>query len=90
MMFYYAHKTGNVNKNFTYRGMIIDSPGYGYTYAPVKIKREWQKLHNGYLSHAVRLNLARSPDQIESQVPLEYQQRDQPSPMLYHLKLGRR
>lgn len=37
--------------------MIIDSPGYGYTYAPAKIRRQFEILMSCYLSHAVRLNL---------------------------------
>lgn len=37
--------------------MIIDSPGYGYTYAPRKVRDQWSKMMVGYLSHAVRLNL---------------------------------
>ena len=37
--------------------MVIDSPGYGYTYVPVKVKRQWQKMMSMYLSHAVRLSL---------------------------------
>lgn len=38
-------------------GMVIDSPGYGYTYVPVKVKNQFKKLMTMYLSHAVRLNL---------------------------------
>ena len=37
--------------------MVIDSPGYGYTYAPVKVKEQWKKMMSMYLSHAVRLSL---------------------------------
>jgi GTP-binding protein EngB required for normal cell division len=37
--------------------MIVDSPGYGFTTAPVKIKNQYRQLVNGYLSHAVRLSL---------------------------------
>ena len=37
--------------------MVIDSPGYGYTHAPVKVKNQWKKLMQMYLSHAVRLRL---------------------------------
>ena len=38
-------------------GMLIDSPGYGYTSVPVKVKNQFKKLMAMYLSHAVRLNL---------------------------------
>ena len=38
-------------------GMLIDSPGYGHTYVPVKVKNQFRKLMTMYLSHAVRLNL---------------------------------
>ena len=37
--------------------MLIDSPGYGYTSVPVKVKNQFKKVMNMYLSHAVRLNL---------------------------------
>ena len=37
--------------------MLIDSPGYGYTSVPVKVKNQFKKLMAMYLSHAVRLNL---------------------------------
>ena len=37
--------------------MLIDSPGYGYTYVPVKVKKQFKKLMQMYLSHAVRLSL---------------------------------
>ena len=43
--------------NDVWRGLIIDSPGYGHTYAPVKVKNQFKKLMSGYLSHAVRLNM---------------------------------
>ena len=39
------------------QGMVIDSPGYGYTYVPVKVKEQWKKMMSMYLSHAVRLSL---------------------------------
>lgn len=39
------------------KGMIIDSPGYGHTYAPKKVKNQWSKMMVGYLSHSVRLSL---------------------------------
>jgi len=48
------HKNPELNIK---RGMIIDSPGYGYTYAPRKVRDQWSKMMVGYLSHAVRLNL---------------------------------
>lgn len=37
--------------------MVIDSPGYGYTYVPVRVKNQFKKVMAMYLSHAVRLNL---------------------------------
>ena len=37
--------------------MVIDSPGYGYTSVPVKVKNQFKKVMVMYLSHAVRLNL---------------------------------
>ncbi len=39
------------------QGMLIDSPGYGYTSVPVKVKNQFRKTMTMYLSHAVRLNL---------------------------------
>ena len=44
-------------KNENYQGMLIDSPGYGYTYVPVKVKNQFKRLMGMYLSHAVRLSL---------------------------------
>jgi GTP-binding protein EngB required for normal cell division len=38
LQFYICQKSENVNKKMTYRGFIVDTPGYGYTYAPVKVK----------------------------------------------------
>ena len=55
--FYLCKKTVNLKKGEMKRGMVIDSPGYGYTAAPVKIKNQWKKLMTMYLSHAVRLRL---------------------------------
>ena len=40
-----------------WRGFIVDTPGYGYSYVPIKVKNEFKRLVNGYLSHAVRLSL---------------------------------
>lgn len=37
--------------------MIIDSPGYGYTYCPLTVKKQFEKLMTGYLSHGVRCSL---------------------------------
>ena len=39
------------------QGFLIDSPGYGYTSVPVKVKNQFKKVMTMYLSHAVRLNL---------------------------------
>ena len=55
--FYYVQQTYNKRKGFVSRGMVLDSPGYGYTFVPVKIKTQFKKLMAMYLSHAVRLNL---------------------------------
>lgn len=60
MMFYLCQKTQNRKKNDpldVYRGFIVDSPGYGFTYLSAKMKNDLKKLVNGYLSHAVRLQL---------------------------------
>lgn len=60
LMFYLCQKSQYRRKKDpldVYRGFIIDTPGYGYTSLPVKVKNEFKKLTNGYLSHAVRLNL---------------------------------
>ena len=39
------------------KGFIVDSPGYGYTYAPVKVKNQWKRMMANYLSYGVRINL---------------------------------
>mmetsp|Transcript_23436 Transcript_23436/g.31396 ORF Transcript_23436/g.31396 Transcript_23436/m.31396 type:complete len:122 (-) Transcript_23436:359-724(-) len=36
--FFYCKQTLNVRKGITRQGMLIDSPGYGYTSVPVKVK----------------------------------------------------
>jgi len=38
-------------------GMVIDSPGYGYVFAPIALKKKWRQMMFKYLGHAVRLNL---------------------------------
>ena len=38
-------------------GMLVDSPGFGRTAAPVKLKQKWQRMMRKYLSYGVRLNL---------------------------------
>ncbi len=37
--------------------MLIDSPGYGYVFAPLSLKKKWRQVMFKYLGHAVRLNL---------------------------------
>ena len=37
--------------------MVVDSPGYGFTAAPVKLKTLWWKMIQKYLCYGVRLNL---------------------------------
>jgi GTP-binding protein EngB required for normal cell division len=37
--------------------MIIDSPGYGFVFAPIALKKKWRSMMFKYLGHAVRLNL---------------------------------
>ena len=38
-------------------GMLVDSPGYGRTAAPVKLKEKWVRMMRKDLSYGVRLNL---------------------------------
>lgn len=60
MNFYLCEKSTHRNKKNeleVYRKFIVDSPGYGYSYVPVKVKGQFKKLVNGYLSHGVRLSL---------------------------------
>jgi GTP-binding protein EngB required for normal cell division len=38
-------------------GILIDSPGYGYVFAPLKLKKKWKQMMFKYLGHSVRLNL---------------------------------
>ncbi|TNV77125.1 hypothetical protein FGO68_gene9294 [Halteria grandinella] len=51
--FYLAQHSVNKRK----QGFIVDSPGYGYVFAPVNIKKKWQKMVYKYLGYGVRLNL---------------------------------
>ena len=37
--------------------MIIDSPGYGYVFAPIALKKKWRNMMMKYLGYGVRLNL---------------------------------
>lgn len=39
------------------RGIIVDTPGYGYIKAPVKFKEIWKKMLFKYLGFGVRINL---------------------------------
>lgn len=58
--FFLCEKSVHRNKKDpldVFKGFIVDSPGYGHTYVPVKVKSQFKKLMNGYLSHGVRLNL---------------------------------
>lgn len=57
LQFYLCQKSHDVKKNKAWRGFLVDSPGYGFTYAPVRIKNQWKKLMAGYLSHGVRISL---------------------------------
>jgi GTP-binding protein len=36
--------------------MIVDTPGYGFIYAPVKLKEKWRKMLFKYLGFGVRIN----------------------------------
>ena len=39
------------------KGMIVDSPGYGYVVAPIKLKEKWRKMVYKYLGFGVRINM---------------------------------
>ena len=39
------------------QGMIVDSPGYGRTKAPIKLKERWWKMVLKYICYGVRLNM---------------------------------
>ena len=62
--------------------MLIDSPGYGYTYVPVKVKNQWKKMMTMYLSHAVRLNLVLML--VDSKVGLKTSDRDMLEKLNYY------
>ena len=51
--FYHATHRHNKRKS----GMLVDSPGYGRTAAPVKLKEKWWRMVIKYLCYGVRLNL---------------------------------
>lgn len=37
--------------------MLVDSPGYGYVFAPKHFKEKWKKMVYKYLGFGVRINL---------------------------------
>ena len=39
------------------QGMLVDSPGYGRTQAPTKLKEKWYKMLTKYLCFGVRINM---------------------------------
>lgn len=51
--FYLAQHSVNIRK----KGFIVDTPGYGYVFAPVAVKKKWQKMMYKYLGFGVRINL---------------------------------
>ena len=64
--------------------MLIDSPGYGYTYVPVRVKNQFRKLMTMYLSHAVRLNLVLML--VDSKTGLKSSDRDMLEKLHYYQK----
>ena len=52
--FYLARHRAQRKKRY---GMIVDSPGYGRTAAPVKLKEKWSKMVQKYLCYGVRINM---------------------------------
>ena len=64
--------------------MLIDSPGYGYTYVPVKVKNQFKKVMVMYLSHAVRLNLVLML--VDSKTGLKSSDRDMLQKLHYYQK----
>lgn len=53
MNFYLAQHEVNKRK----QGMLVDSPGYGYVFAPVALKKKWRNMMFKYIGFGVRLNL---------------------------------
>lgn len=37
--------------------MIVDTPGYGYVFAPIHLKEKWRKMVFKYLGFGVRINM---------------------------------
>ena len=64
--------------------MLIDSPGYGYTYVPVRVKNQFRKLMTMYLSHSVRLNLVLML--VDSKTGLKSSDRDMLEKLHYYQK----
>jgi len=52
--FYHAKHRHDRKKR---QGMIVDSPGYGRTKAPAKLKAKWWRMIQKYLCYGVRINL---------------------------------
>jgi GTP-binding protein len=36
-------------------GFLVDSPGYGFTSVPIKVKQKWRKMMIKYIAYGVRL-----------------------------------
>ena len=53
IMFYLAQNTVHRRK----KGMVVDTPGYGYIAAPEHLKAKWRNMLFKYLGHGVRVNL---------------------------------
>ena len=51
--FYMCQHSVNRRKH----GFIVDSPGYGYVFAPVNLKKRWKNMMYKYLGFGVRINL---------------------------------
>lgn len=39
------------------RGMVVDTPGYGYVFAPAHFKAKWKNMIFKYLGFGVRINM---------------------------------
>lgn len=37
--------------------MLVDTPGYGYVFAPIHLKEKWRKMVFKYLGFGVRINM---------------------------------
>mmetsp|Transcript_19468 Transcript_19468/g.29937 ORF Transcript_19468/g.29937 Transcript_19468/m.29937 type:complete len:103 (+) Transcript_19468:397-705(+) len=55
--FYYSKNRFDRKVKKGEHGMIVDTPGYGRTNAPVALKEKWWRMTRKYMQYGVRVNM---------------------------------